>query len=114
MQGLGLDVRFVGALGDDSFGEMLTRHVEAQGFSMRYMKIFKAHRVDGALTKACTGGICQRRDGLHSWPPKCAQGHTLLDAGFLGRFSESESPHGRCPQKSAELVLGGGGLLRLR
>lgn len=41
LHALGVDVNFVGALGDDEFGETLRRHVTAQGFPMEHVKVFK-------------------------------------------------------------------------
>jgi len=41
LQALGAEVRFIGSLGDDSFGQMLTRHCQGQGFLMKWVKVFK-------------------------------------------------------------------------
>jgi len=40
LHGLGVPVRFFGALGLDSFAQMLKLHVEGQGFSLEHVKIF--------------------------------------------------------------------------
>jgi len=48
LHALGVDVNFLGAVGDDSFGETLTRHVTKQGFSFDHVKIFQ-----GLATSVC-------------------------------------------------------------
>jgi len=40
LHGLGVDVRFLGSLGNDDFGKMLKQHCSSQGFPMDWVKTF--------------------------------------------------------------------------